>query len=398
MNWPLRQLAECCQVITKGTTPTSFGMPFSDSGIPFLRVQNIQQGSVEFNGNTLFIDEQTHKTLERSRIQPDDVLLSIAGTIGRSAIVPDSAPVEMNCNQAVAIIRIQDYLDTRFLLRWLNTPNAISQMTGGMVTGTIANLSLTQVRNLKVPAPPLAEQRRIAEVLDRAEALRAKRRAALAQLDTLTQSLFLDLFGDTVSNPKGWPLVPLPTVIYFQEGPGVRNWQFRKEGIKLVNVGNIVDGRLLTENTERHLDPLEVEQRYKHFLLDAGDFVVASSGVTWGKIAEVEQRHLPLCLNTSMIRFRPLGGGVEKQFVRAFVESPAFRRQILRLITGSAQPNFGPAHLKQVRIPLPPIELQREFARRVSAVEKLKTAQRASLAELDALFATLHHRAFRGEL
>lgn len=99
-----------------------------------------------------------------------------------------------------------------------------------------------------------------------------------------------------------------------------------------------------------------------------------------------------------MIRFRPHGHEVEKQFVRAFVESPSFRKQILRLITGSAQPNFGPAHLKQVQIPLPPLNLQHEFARRVQAVEKLKTVQRASLAELDALFATLQHRAFRGEL
>ena len=84
--------------------------------------------------------------------------------------------------------------------------------------------------------------------------------------------------------------------------------------------------------------------------------------------------------------------------MRAYVESKAFRAQVERLITGSAQPNFGPAHLKQVLIPLPPMTLQHEFARRLDMVERLKNANRASLAQLDALFASLKHRAFRGEL
>lgn len=263
---------------------------------------------------------------------------------------------------------------------------------------TVPALRKSELEKIPIPLPPLPEQRRIAEILDQADALRAKRRAALAQLDSLAQSIFFDLFGDLVSNPKKWPLVPLPTVVYFQEGPGIRNWQFRDQGIKLINVGNIVDGELVIENTKRHLDPAEVEGRYKHFLLNAGDYVVASSGVTWGKIAEVQPWQLPLCLNTSMIRFRPRSEALDKIFLRAFVESQSFRGQILRLITGSAQPNFGPAHLKQVLIPQPPLSLQRELSRRASAVEGLKSTYRSSLAKLDGLFASLQSEAFRGEL
>jgi restriction endonuclease S subunit len=249
-----------------------------------------------------------------------------------------------------------------------------------------------------IALPPLPEQRRIAAILDKADELRAKRRAALKKLDELTHSIFLDMFGDPATNPKGWPMVHFASVVYFQEGPGVRNWQFRKEGIKLINVKNIVDGKLVIENTDRYLSPDEVKQKYQHFLLDAGDLVVASSGVTWGKIAEVYPEHLPLCLNTSMIRLRPQGKNIEKTFIRAFVESQAFRNQIVQLITGSAQPNFGPAHLKQVRIPLPPIETQRNYTKRVAAIQELRDAQHASAIKLDILFASLQQRAFRGEL
>lgn len=323
---------------------------------------------------------------------PGDIVLGIRATIGEKVV----ADREYCLGRGVVGLRAKAELDSRYLWHWLThiAPVLAAKAKGA----TFKQVNREDIGELAIALPLLAEQHRIAELLDRAEALRAKRRAALAQLDTLTQSIFLDMFGDTVSNPKHWPLVPLPSVIYFQEGPGVRNWQFREEGIKLINVGNIVGGRLVTENTGRHLDPLEVERRYRHFLLSAGDFVVASSGVTWGKIAEVEESHLPLCLNTSMIRFRPFEGRIEKQFLRSFIESPAFRRQIVRLITGSAQPNFGPAHLKQVKIPLPPITLQREFTSRMFVADKLKAVQQASLSDLDTLFASLQHRAFRGGL
>jgi restriction endonuclease S subunit len=175
--------------------------------------------------------------------------------------------------------------------------------------------------------------------------VRAKRREYIAQLDALVQSTFLEMFGDPVKNPKGWKSVAFGDAVYFQEGPGVRKWQFTERGIKLVNIKNIVNGELVLSNTSRHLLAEEVEKKYQHFLLDEGDLVMSSSGVTWGKIAYVQKENLPLCLNTSMIRLRPKDSSITHAFIHAFVSSKAFTGQIDRLITGSAQPNFGPSHL-----------------------------------------------------
>jgi type I restriction enzyme S subunit len=360
---------------------------WGDFGAPIIRIQNLTDARKPFNRTLRSVPEKI-------KVKPGDLLVSWSATLG---VFEWQGSEEGVLNQHIfRVVPKEHKVEKRYLRHGLVL--ALLDMQRHLHGATMQHVNRAEFLGTKLFFPSLTEQRRIVDLLDRAESLRSKRRTALDQLDILAQSIFLDLFGDTVSNPKGWPLVPLSSIIYFQEGPGIRNWQFRDDGVKLVNVGNIVEGRLILENTNRYLDPIEVERRYKHFLLDAGDFVVASSGVTWGKIAEVEQRHLPLCLNTSMIRFRPLAQGVEKQFIRAFVESPAFRRQILRLITGSAQPNFGPAHLKQVKIPFPPLGLQREFARRLAAVEKLKSAYRTSLVELNTLFATLQHRAFRGEL
>ena len=188
MTWKFSRLGNITHVITKGTTPTTLGYEFTERGIPFLRVQNIEEGKVFYERDTLFIDERTHKALSRSQIQPNDVLISIAGTIGRAGLVPQGIPF-LNCNQAVAIVRPTREIFRPFLRHWLESSDAQRQMRVSTVTGTISNLSLYQLGNLEVPVPPLAEQRRIADVLDRAEVLRAMRRTAITQLDSLTQSL-----------------------------------------------------------------------------------------------------------------------------------------------------------------------------------------------------------------
>ena len=259
---------------------------------------------------------------------------------------------------------------------------------------------------LQIPLPPLDEQKRIAGILDAADALRAKRREALAQLDTLLQSTFLDMFGDPVTNPMAWEVQRLEDVFWLQEGPGVRNWQFKESGIKLLNVSNILtSGELDLSKTDRHLSTDEVQGKYSHFLVDAGDLVIASSGISIDeddllrtRSAFVRDEHLPLCMNTSTVRFKATDGVSDLRFLQQWLQSHEFRRQITREVTGSAQKNFGPTHLKRLRITLPPLDLLRRFDAIVESVEQQKARQRAHLGELDTLFACLQSRAFRGDL
>jgi type I restriction enzyme S subunit len=250
------------------------------------------------------------------------------------------------------------------------------------------------------PLPPLAEQRRIAEVLDRAEALRAKRRAALAQLDSLTQSLFLDLFGDPKSNLKAWPQKAMAELfatspIFGTMIPPVAE----KRGWLSLRVGNIQDWSL--DLSDQKYVELPSASRERHSVKD-GDLLLAR--------AIASQDHLGKCViahpngeqwafDSHLMRLRFDLKHTEPEFIRHLFMTPGGRSIFLRASRKSTvQFNINTKEMSALQIPVPPIELQREFARRVTAVEKLKTAQRASLAELDALFATLQHRAFRGEL
>jgi type I restriction enzyme S subunit len=183
--------------------------------------------------------------------------------------------------------------------------------------------------------------------------------------------------------------VDFSEVIDFLEGPGVRNWQFTDSGIKLINIRNLVNDKINLENTTNHLSEEEVSKKYNHFLLKEGDYIMASSGVTWGKIAEVKKEHLPLCLNTSIIKLRPKYDDFEKKYLWYFIKSNIFTKQIDKIITGSAQPNFGPSHLKKVKIPLPPLPQQQKIANILDAVDALRQNDKAMIAKYDELTQSL---------
>lgn len=292
-------------------------------------------------------------------------------------------------------------LDARFLVHYLRQKKILVEGERRMI-GSAGQRRVPEhfLARLTIPLPSLPEQRRIAKILDKVDALRAKRRTGLAQLNTLTQSIFLDMFGEPATT--NWERVKLPDAYWFQEGPGVRKWQFKSEGVKLLNVGNIEkDGSLNLEKTDRHVSTEEAYGKYKHFLVDAGDFVIASSGISFDsdgmlrtRGAFVLESQLPLCMNTSTIRFKAKKGFTDLRFLAAWLDTPEFRGQITRLVTGTAQQNFGPSHLSSVWVTLPPLSLQLEFARRMSAVAVVRDQQRASLDTLDALFLSLKDSSF----
>ena len=169
--------------------------------------------------------------------------------------------------------------------------------------------------------------------------------------------------------PNGWTNQKLPEFAWFQEGPGLRKWQFTDSGCKVINITNIVNGYLDLTKTERHISQEELNEKYKHFLCDAGDIVIASSGNSYCKHGIVRKQDLPLVMNTSVIRFKPREN-CDYEFLNQFLKSKYLKQQIDILITGGAQPNFGPAHLKQVELNLPPLPEQRKIAQILSTWDK----------------------------
>jgi len=261
---------------------------------------------------------------------------------------------------------------------------SLAQAISGTAQPQITRQSLTAI---SIALPPLAEQRRIAEVLDRAEALRAKRRAALAQLDSLTQSLFLDLFGDPRPNTKAWPIKTLKELGKVKTGgtpPSAKLGMFGGH-IPFVTPGDLESDecvkRTVTEDGAAEAETVR-----------AGAALVCCIGATIGKMGKATQRSA----FNQQLNAVEWANGVDDDYGLGVLRF--FKSQIAAWGASTTLPILKKSSFEKIEIPIPPISLQREFARRVTAVEALKTAQRASLAELDALFGVLQHRAFRGEL
>jgi type I restriction enzyme S subunit len=155
--------------------------------------------------------------------------------------------------------------------------------------------------------------------------------------------------------------------------------------MKVINVTNILpDGRVDVSNTDRYISLEEFEQKYRHFAVDAGDIVIASSGNSYGKIGRISQSHLPIMMNTSVIRLRSKNRRLlDDGFLFGYVRSQDFRNQIERFVTGSAQPNFGPTHIKRMDLPLPPLETQRRIAAILGAYDDLIEVNRRRVAVLE---------------
>lgn len=183
-------------------------------------------------------------------------------------------------------------------------------------------------------------------------------------------------------------------IYFYQEGPGVRKWQFTSEGVKLINVGNINNGKIDLNATKIYLSEEEANDKYKHFLIDEGDLLIACSGVVvdnfHNKIAFIKKEHLPLCLNTSTMRFKELS---ERKgtlnFLRYFLQTIEFKEQLRKLITGSAQLNFGPSHIRKIQIPLPPIPTQQKIANILDKADELRQYNKQLIEKYEALTQSL---------
>lgn len=313
------------------------------------------------NGRIGFHDTFTHEKAT--------ILIGCRGSCGSVHVTEPRSYANGN---AMALDALDESrADLRFLVYFFRK-RGFRDVTTGTSQRQIIRQNLVRV---EIPLPPLAEQRRIAEVLDRAEALRAKRRAALGQLDSLTQSLFLDLFGDPILNPRKWPQEKLETFFHFRTG-------------KLDSNAAVASGQYPFFTCSRD------DFRIDTFAFDCQALLLAGNNAS----ADYSVKHYKGKFNayqrTYVITLRDERNSYD--YARFVLEHRL--GELKRISKGTGTKYLTMELLSRIRVPVPAIELQREFARRVAAVEKLKAAQRASLTELDALFASLQHRAFRGEL
>ena len=395
MSWSSIKLGDTCDVIAGGT-PKRSEPSYWGGDIPWVKISDMLEGSIR----------QTEETITRAGLEgssakllpPGTLLVSIFATIGRTAVLECEAAT----NQAIVgvIPRQQGQFDDRFLQHSLRKKTHELQRQGRGVAQ--ANINGSVLKATELPVPPLAEQKRIAGILDAADALRGKRRKALAQLDTLLQSTFLNMFGEPAG--KGWEVVTVRDVAQKRDGAirtgpfgsQLLHSEFVREGIRVLGIDNAV-ANTFREGKPRFITPLKYEG-LRRFTVQPGDVLITIMG-TCGRCAVVPDdvgvaintKHL-CCITLDREKCLPA-------FMHAyFLEHPVARRYLERSAKGAIMAGLNMSTIKALPIPLPPLGLQHRFAAIVGSVEQQRASQRAHLAELDTLFGSLQSRAFRGDL
>jgi type I restriction enzyme, S subunit len=398
-GWTHATLEELVQPVAKAQPKSKF----RETNFTYIDLSAIDRDLKQISG-AVVVPATDAPSRARQLLRQGDVLVStVRPNLNAVAIVGPALDGAIG-STGFTVLRPKSRLDHRYLFHWVKSQAFVRSMVQQATGASYPAVSDRIVKAAQIPLPPLSEQQLIAHSLDDADLLMVKRRASLGLLAEMIDGIFAAL----VSNPEhsSWPTLALPDAYWFQEGPGVRTTQFTTDGVKLLNVRNIERyGILNLSTTDRHISRDEAEGRYRHFLVDTGDLVVASSGITFAgdgllrtRAAFVSGRDRPLCMNTSTIRFKSRDGISDLRFLASWLDGYEFRSQITQRVTGSAQQNFGPTHLRNVTITLPPLDLQRSFAHSVEMISSLRGIQQASMQNLAELCMTLQQRAFSGEL
>jgi len=387
---PTAPLEEVCTLITDGThqTPT-----YSEEGTIFLSAKNVVGGTIDWD-RVKRIPAWLHTELH-GRLSPKrgDLLLAKNGTTGVAAIVDRDEVFDVYVS--LALLRPGPKILPEYLWRVVNSPDVTKQFKGSLKGIGVPNLHLKDIRKATIPLPPLAEQKRIAGILDAADALRAKRRESLAQLDSLLQSTFVALFGDPVANPMGWDRCSLDQGCERIVDCPHSTPSWTTSGVICLRTSNLGYGEWDWTDT-RYVTEEEYLIRTKRSEIAPGDLILSREG-TVGVLAMVK-KGMRICMGQRLVQVRPTRSHFDPQYLLHILLHDLSPSRLGNLMAGSTSKHLNVKDLKSLPIPIPPLPLQRRFAAIVESVERQKARQRAHLAELDALFAALQHRAFRGEL
>ncbi|OQB73160.1 MAG: EcoKI restriction-modification system protein HsdS [Deltaproteobacteria bacterium ADurb.Bin135] len=346
--------------------------------IPTYSIEEYKGGMKFRNGDTLIA--RITPCLENGKTAYVDIL--------------DDGEIGFGSTEFIVLREKEDRSDKHFLYYFSMSPNfrdvAILSMTG---SSGRQRVQTEVVRNHLFLFPPLPEQRAIASVLgsldDKIDLLNRENQT----LEQMAEAIFRQWFIEEAD--EKWEEVPLSEVFDFKEGPGIRNWQYRDNGIPFINIRLISNGEIDVSKAN-FVSEAEANAKYKHFYLQRKDMVVSTSG-TLGKVAIIRNYHLPLLLNTSVIRFRPKDG-INFSFMYGYLRSNEFYECLIDSASGSVQLNFGPIHLKQIVMKIPPNEKLEYFRKVVDPIYEKFELNYNQIRTLEKLRDTLLPKLMSGEV
>ncbi len=387
----IEQLGNLCDFLNGGT-PSKDKPHYFEGDIPWITSADIT-GPVAKSARSFITEEAIYQS-STNKVSKGTVLLVTRTGVGKVAI----AGQDLCFSQDITAIKPDSKkLLTGYLVHFLRTKQEhFSRLARG---ATIKGITREVIEQLEVPLPPLPEQHRIAAILDQADALRAKRREALAQLDSLTQSTFIDTFGDPVTNQKGWATHQLASLSErIQIGPfgsQLHEEDYINGGVPLINPTHIREGKICPDASLTV--PESKYQQLGQYHLSAGDLIIGRRG-EMGRCAVITEAEQGWLCGTGSLFVRPDFSRIHPIYLRHVISSNSMRKHLENVAQGVTMANLNKEIVGALSIPTPPLQLQQAYVNQLIRVESLSALQIDALNETHSLFASLQYRAFHGEL
>lgn len=378
-GWEQKKLGEVCELITKGTTPTSVGFKFTNEGVNFIKVESLTESGNIIPEKVAFISDECHQSLKRSQLKENDILFSIAGALGRIGIVNDEI-LPANTNQALAIIRLKSDVgvSVSFLSKYFISESIIEQIEkykGGVAQ---QNLSLGQLNELKIPIPPLPDQHRIVAILDEAfEAIdqaKANTEKNLQNAKELFQSELNSIF---TNKGEGWEKKKLGECFKLKSGE-MLSAKMMKDGSIPVYGGNGISGF------------------HNDYNLSGSNVIIGRVGALCGNVRHITEQ---IWLTDNGFQITDFKFELDHAFLTYLLNYKNLRS----LARQAAQPVISNSSLKDLPLQFPTsLSVQKRIVNQLDALsvetKQLEENYRKKLESLEELKKSILQKAFSGEL
>ena len=378
-GWEIKKLGEVA-IFVNGDRGKNYPSQhdFVDDGVPFINAGHLVGGSIDF-ALMNYISEEKYNQLGAGKIVNGDILFCLRGSLGKRAIVKDVNYGAIA--SSLVIIRSKNVLLNRYLFHYLGSHTVQNLITKNDNGSSQPNLSAKSVSDFSIPIPSREEQERIVAELDCLSGIIEKKREQLRELDALAQSIFYQMFGDPITNEKGWEIKKLGEIATSQIGITYKpeNVSDNDEGTIVLRSSNIQNSTLCFEDIVR----VKCEIKENKYVKD-GDILMCSRNGSFrlvGKVAMIANLLEPMTYGAFMTIIR----SPYQAYLFAFFKSPAFRAQLTTSKTATIN-QITVKMLDEIKVALPPLILQQEFADKIEAIEKQKELIKKSISETETLF------------
>ncbi|MBQ0759455.1 MAG: restriction endonuclease subunit S [Zhongshania sp.] len=389
--WPERTFGEIFEITSSKRV---LQKEWKKSGIPFYRAREIvrlaRSGHVE---NDLFISEAHYEKLKRDHgaPRPGDLMVSAVGTLGACYEVCQDDQFYFK-DASVLQFRPNEDVDMGYIKHAFRT-NAIQSQIHSGSGSTVGTYTISRAKETKIPLPPLPEQRRIAAILDKADELRQKRRQAIEKLDELLQSVFLEMFGDPVTNPKG-RVAKLSEVCEKITDGTHQSPKWSTSGVPFLFQSN-VQPRIISFETKKFISNETFVELTKRTPIEVGDVLYTIVG-SYGNAAMVRESR-DFCFQRHIAQLKP-SLEVLPEYLEAAMNSRATKFQADNRVTGIAQKTLILRELRNIEIVVPSLQEQSKFKIILKQIEGQIAAAKVAMLNSEYLFSSLQQRAFNGTL